>query len=49
MGRKQADVWEKFERTQKQGNSGTWAVCKTCRAAMQGIPERMSKHIVLKH
>ena len=45
MGRKQADVWENFERTQKQGNSGTWAVCKTCRAGMQGIPERMSKHI----
>ena len=29
----------------KQGNSGTWAVCKTCRAGMQGIPERKSKHI----
>ena len=41
-GRKSADVWDKFE---KSRNSGWWAVCKKRNAGMQGIPERMKKHV----
>ena len=44
-GRKSADVWEKFERSKKDGNCGLWAICKNCRVGMQGIPERLKKHL----
>ena len=44
-GRKSANVWEKFGKSRKDGNSGWWAVCKKCNAGMQGIPERLIKHV----
>ena len=44
-GRKSAQLWAKFEKLGKEGNFGWWEVCKKCNEGMQGIPERLKKHV----
>ena len=45
MGKRPAEIWEKFERSRKEGNSGTKEICNMCRSEVQGIPERLVKYV----
>lgn len=37
-------IWNHFQNINKAGNTGKWAICKTCKKEMQGIPSRMKEH-----
>ena len=37
-GQRPAEIWDNFERSRKEVNSGNWAICKMRRSGMQGIP-----------
>lgn len=38
-------VWVNFNVISKTGNSGKWAQCKKCKKELQGIPQRLLKHV----
>lgn len=45
MPKQKSSVWKDFKCVYKENNSGKWAVCKSCKKEMQGIPQRMTKHL----
>lgn len=45
MPKSKHSVWVNFRCVNKDQNSGKWAICKKCEKEMQGIPQRMLKHI----
>lgn len=45
MPRDKNPIWKYFHCKSKENNSGKWAVCKKCGFEMQGIPQRMTKHV----
>lgn len=45
MPREKNPIWNYFNCQSKENNSGKWAICKKCNIEMQGIPQRMKKHI----
>jgi hypothetical protein len=44
-GRKSDAIWNSFEKKVNVGMTGCKAVCKNCRKEMQGLVERMKKHV----
>ena len=44
-GRKEIDIWPKFNKTSKANIKGPWAVCKKCGDGSQGIKNRMENHV----
>jgi len=44
-GRKSDAVWNFFEKKVNIGMTGCKAVCNSCKKEMQGLVERMKKHI----
>ena len=44
-GHTTAEIWEKLERSLKEGNSSTWTIFTMFGSEMQGIPERRAKHV----
>ena len=43
-GRRLASVWKHFDRAVRYGKNSI-AVCKSCKAELQGIPQRLEKHV----
>lgn len=44
-GRKSDNVWNSFKKITVPGKTGCRAVCKVCEKEMQGLVERMKKHL----
>jgi len=44
-GRKSDVIWHKFKKIVTAGKTGCQALCNTCGEEMQGIVERMKRHV----
>jgi hypothetical protein len=45
-GRRSDAVWNNFKKVTVDGKSGCRAVCNKCNKEMQGLVERMKKHLL---